>query len=434
MVNSGQFNGLPSDVGKERVVAWLAESGKAEKTVNYRMRDWIFSRQRYWGEPIPIVQCPHCGEVPVPEADLPVLLPHVEHYQPTGTGESPLAAIQEWVQVACPRCGTLARRETDTMPQWAGSCWYFLRYASPHCNTALADPEATKTWLPVDLYVGGVEHAILHLLYARFFVKFLYDIGAVPFDEPFTRLFNQGMIVRRSETSGRREKMSKSKGNVVNPDDLVVQYGTDSVRLYELFIGPPEEESEWNDNGIEGIYRFLRRAWHWVLDRAPQAGEVTAPEIEQQLHILLKQVTERLESFRFNTAISAMMEFLNFVLQPEYAQQPVSRQTLRAFLITLAPFAPHLAEELWQRLGETTSVFTQRYPAYDEALTRRREIEMAVQINGKVRGTVTVATDSAADVVQAAALADDKLRRHVADKTVVKTIFVPNRILNLIVR
>ena len=228
--------------------------------------------------------------------------------------------------------------------------------------------------------------------------------------------------------------MSKSKGNVVNPDDLVVQYGTDSVRLYELFIGPPEEESEWNDNGIEGIYRFLRRAWHWVLDRVPQAGEVTASEIEQQLHIMLKQVTERLESFRFNTAISAMMEFLNVALQPEHAQQPVSRQTLRAFLITLAPFAPHLAEELWERLGETTSVFTQRYPAYDEALTRRREIEMAVQINGKVRGTVTVATDSAADVVQATALADDRLRRHVAEKTIVKTIFVPNRILNLIVR
>ena len=434
MVNSGQFNDLPSEIGKERVVAWLAESQKAEKTVNYRMRDWIFSRQRYWGEPIPIMQCPRCGEVPVPEADLPVLLPHVEQYQPTGTGESPLAAIQEWVQVACPRCGTLARRETDTMPQWAGSCWYFLRYASPHCDTALADPAAIKTWLPVDLYVGGVEHAILHLLYARFFVKFLYDIGAVPFDEPFTRLFNQGMIVRRSETSGRREKMSKSKGNVVNPDDLVVQYGTDSVRLYELFIGPPEEESEWNDNGIEGIYRFLRRVWHWVQDMAPQAGTVTAPAVEQQLHIMLKQVTERLESFRFNTAISAMMEFLNVALQPEHARQPVSRDTLRAFLIALAPFAPHLAEELWEHLGETASIFTQRYPAYDEALTRRREIEMAVQINGKVRGIVTVATDSAADVVQAVALADDRLSRHVADKTIVKTIFVPNRILNLIVR
>jgi leucyl-tRNA synthetase len=228
--------------------------------------------------------------------------------------------------------------------------------------------------------------------------------------------------------------MSKSKGNVVNPDDLVVQYGTDSVRLYELFIGPPEEESEWNDNGIEGIYRFLRRVWHWVLDRAPQAGEATAPAVEQQLHIMLKQVTERLESFRFNTAISAMMEFLNVALQPEHAQQPVSRQTLRAFLITLAPFAPHLAEELWEHLGETTSVFAQRYPTYDEALTRRHEIEMAVQINGKVRGTVTVATDSAADVVQATALADDRLRRHVAEKTIVKTIFVPNRILNLIVR
>ncbi|MGE3539264.1 MAG: leucine--tRNA ligase [Candidatus Tectimicrobiota bacterium] len=434
MVRSGPFNGLTSAQGKERVVAWLAESAKAEKTVNYRMRDWIFSRQRYWGEPIPLVQCSHCGEVPVPESDLPVLLPHVEHYQPTGTGESPLAAIHEWVQVACPRCGGQARRETDTMPQWAGSCWYFLRYASPHCDTALADPEAIKTWLPVDLYVGGVEHAILHLLYARFFVKFLYDIGVVPFDEPFTRLFNQGMIVRRSETSGKLEKMSKSKGNVVNPDDLVRDYGTDSLRLYELFIGPPEEGSEWNDNGIEGMYRFLRRAWHWVLDMEPQAGDLTAREIEQQLHIMLKNVTERLDTFRFNTAISAMMEFLNFVLQPEQADKPVGRSTLRSFLIVLASFAPHLAEELWERLGEAASIFLQRYPTYDEALTRRQEVSMAVQINGKVRGTITVATDSPEAIVQATALADDRLQRYVSDKTVVKTIFVPNRILNLIVR
>ena len=434
MVNSGQFDGLTVEAGKQQVVEWLAQSGKAEKTVNYRMRDWIFSRQRYWGEPIPLVQCAQCGEVPVPEQDLPVLLPHVEHYQPTGTGESPLAAIHEWLQVACPQCGGQARRETDTMPQWAGSCWYFLRYASTHCDTAVADPAAIKAWLPVDLYVGGVEHAILHLLYARFFVKFLYDIGAVPFDEPFTRLFNQGMVVRRSETSGKREKISKSKGNVVSPDDLVVQYGTDAVRLYELFIGPPEEESEWNDNGIEGIYRFLRRAWHWVLDKAEQAQQTTAPEIEQQLHILLKQVTERLESFRFNTSISAMMEFLNFVVQPEQAQKPVSLPTLRAFLITIAPFAPHFAEELWEHLGATDSVFTQCYPAYDEALTRRREVEMAVQINGKVRGTITVATDSGEAVVQATALADERLQRHVVDKTIVKTIFVPNRILNLIVR
>ena len=265
MVNSGPFDGLPWEEGKRRVVDWLAERGQGEGTVNYRMRDWIFSRQRYWGEPIPIIHCGACGEVRVPENDLPVLLPHVERYEPTGTGESPLAAITEWLQVACPDCGGPAVRETDTMPQWAGSCWYFLRYASPACDTALVDPGAVRDWLPVDLYVGGIEHAILHLLYARFFVKFLYDIEAVPFDEPFTRLFNQGMIVRRSELTGKLEKMSKSKGNVVNPDDLVGSYGTDSVRLYELFIGPPEEGSEWSDRGIEGMYRFLRRAWNWVL-------------------------------------------------------------------------------------------------------------------------------------------------------------------------
>ena len=434
MVNSGAFDGLPWEEGKRRVVAWLAGRGQGEATVNYRMRDWIFSRQRYWGEPIPIIHCDACGEVRVPEADLPVLLPHVERYEPTGTGESPLAAITEWLQVACPACGGPAMRETDTMPQWAGSCWYFLRYASPACDIALVAPGAVRDWLPVDLYVGGIEHAILHLLYARFFVKFLHDIDAVPFDEPFTRLFNQGMIVRRSEATGKLEKMSKSKGNVVNPDDLVGSYGADSVRLYELFIGPPEESSEWSDRGIEGMYRFLRRAWNWVLAAAPGADGTTADEAARPLHVMLKNVGERLESFRFNTAISAMMEFLNAVTKPEVADKPIGRDTLRAFLIALAPFAPHVAEELWERLGEDGSIFRQRFPAYDEALTQVSEIVLAVQINGKVRGTVTVATDSPEAVVQTAALADARLQRHVADKSIVKTIFVPNRILNLIVR
>ena len=434
MVNSGEFDGLPWEEGKRRVVDWLAERGAGEGTVNYRMRDWIFSRQRYWGEPIPIIHCQACGEVPVPENDLPVLLPHVERYEPTGTGESPLAAIDEWLQVACPDCGGPATRETDTMPQWAGSCWYFLRYASPACDTAPVAPEAVRDWLPVDLYVGGIEHAILHLLYARFFVKFLYDIEAVPFDEPFTRLFNQGMIVRRSELTGKLEKMSKSKGNVVNPDELVGSYGTDSVRLYELFIGPPEEGSEWSDRGIEGMYRFLRRAWNWVLAAAPHADGTTADEVARPLHVMIKNVGERLESFRFNTAISAMMEFLNAVTRAEVAAKPIGRDTLRAFLIALAPFAPHMAEELWERLDGDDSVFRQRFPDYDEAMTRVSEIVLAVQINGKVRGTVTVATDSPEAMVQDAALADVKLQRHLADKSIVKTIFVPNRILNLIAR
>ena len=434
MVNSGEFDGLPWEEGKRRVVDWLAERGQAQATVNYRMRDWIFSRQRYWGEPIPIIHCDACGEVRVPETDLPVLLPHVERYEPTGTGDSPLAAITEWLQVACPTCGGPATRETDTMPQWAGSCWYFLRYASPDCDTALVAPDAVRDWLPVNLYVGGIEHAILHLLYARFFVKFLHDIDAVPFDEPFARLFNQGMIVRRSEITGKLEKMSKSKGNVVNPDDLVGSYGTDSVRLYELFIGPPEESSEWSDRGIEGMYRFLRRAWNWVLGATPDADGTTADEVARPLHVMLRNVSERLESFRFNTAISAMMEFLNAVTKPEVADKPIGRDTLRAFLIALAPFAPHVAEELWERLGEDGSIFRQRFPAYDEALTQVSQTVLAVQINGKVRGTVTVATDSPEAAVQEAALADARLQRHVADKSIVKTIFVPNRILNLIVR
>ena len=296
-------------------------------------------------------------------------------------------------------------------------------------------PDAVRDWLPVDLYVGGIEHAILHLLYARFFVKFLHDIDAVPFDEPFTRLFNQGMIVRRSEITGKLEKMSKSKGNVVNPDDLVGSYGADSVRLYELFIGPPEESSEWSDRGIEGMYRFLRRAWNWVLATAPGAGGITADEIARPLHVMIKNVGERLESFSFQHRHQRHDGVPQRRHQAgDCRQAPSGANTLRAFLIALAPFAPHVAEELWERLGEDDSIFRQRFPAYDDALTQVSETVLAVQVNGKVRGTVTVATDSPETVVQEAALADVKLQRHVDGKSIVKTIFVPNRILNLIVR
>ena len=262
MMNSGRFTGMPSDKGRKEIVTWLESRASAVRTVNYKLRDWVFSRQRYWGEPIPIVHCAKDGEVPVDEKDLPVRLPDVERYQPTGTGESPLAAIHEWVNVTCPKCGGPAKRETDTMPQWAGSSWYFLRYASPHARDELIT-EKGKQWLPVDLYVGGVEHAILHLLYARFFTMFLHDIGVVDFDEPFQRLFNQGMITYIGK-SGKAEKMSKSKGNVVNPDELVRDFGCDSLRMYELFVGPPELDAEWSENGIEGVHRFLKRAWHWV--------------------------------------------------------------------------------------------------------------------------------------------------------------------------
>jgi leucyl-tRNA synthetase len=307
MMNSGQFNGIHSSKGQEAVVEKLAEKNLAKKTVNYKLRDWIFSRQRYWGEPIPIVYCEKCGEVLLKEEDLPVILPEIENYQPTGTGESPLAEIEEWVNTECPKCGGKAKRETDTMPNWAGSCWYFLRYVSPNYNKGVFDKELVDKWLPVDMYVGGIEHAILHLLYSRFFTKFLYDIGAIDFDEPFKRLFNQGMICRKSEKTGKVEKMSKSKGNVVNPDELVNKYGRDALRLYELFIGPPEQESEWSDQGIEGIHRFIKRVWDWVIKSKDKLSDSSDLKIQIQENIFIKNVSERVKGFKFNTAISSMI-------------------------------------------------------------------------------------------------------------------------------
>ena len=433
MMNSGEFDGLRSEVAKEKITDWLNEKGLAEHTVTYRLRDWVFSRQRYWGEPIPIVNCDKCGHVPVDESDLPILLPDVERYEPTGTGESPLASMTDWVNTTCPQCGGDAKRETDTMPQWAGSSWYALRYASPDCDTAVASPDALRDWLPVDLYVGGIEHAILHLLYARFFTKFLYDIGAIEFDEPFTRLFNQGMICRKSEKTGKVEKMSKSKGNVVAPDDLVAEYGTDSVRLYELFVGPPEVDSEWNDRGIEGMYRFQRRLWNWVESTKDSLAEKTGHDLEMQRHILVKKVTERLESFRFNTAISAMMEFLNYAISAENPDV-ADMQTVETALIVLSPFAPHLAEELWERTGHKDSIFKSSWPAYDESLTELPKVTVAVQVNGKVRGTLEIDADSAQEVVEEAALQAGTVANFVAGKKIVKRIYVPNKIVNFVVR
>ena len=351
MMNSGRFNGMPSDKGRKEIVTWLESQGLGRGTVNFKLRDWVFSRQRYWGEPIPIVHCEKDGEVPVDEKDLPVRLPDVERYQPTGTGESPLAAIHEWVNVKCPKCGGPAKRETDTMPQWAGSSWYFLRYASPHARDELLT-EKGKQWLPVDLYVGGVEHAILHLLYARFFTMFLHDIGVVDFDEPFQRLFNQGMITYVGK-SGKAEKMSKSKGNVVNPDELVRDFGCDSLRMYELFVGPPELDAEWSENGIEGVYRFLKRAWHWVTMHNGNWNSSPSKAMLTQRHVLIKNVTERLESFRMNTIVSSFMEFVNEVTSMNEAPD---KETVEAFLVAIAPFAPHFAEELWQRTGHQPSI------------------------------------------------------------------------------
>jgi len=428
LVNSGTFDGTDSVQARAAITENLQKKNKAQFKVNYRLRDWVFSRQRYWGEPIPIVHCPNCGEVPVPEEELPVLLPEVESYRPTGTGESPLAAIQDWVNVDCPTCGGPGQRETNTMPQWAGSSWYFLRYPSPQYDQGPFQKEAVQKWCPVDLYVGGVEHAILHLLYARFFTKFLHDIEVIPFDEPFLRLFNQGMICREGA------KMSKSKGNVVNPDELVEQYGTDTVRIYELFVGPPELDSEWNDQGVTGVYRFLRKTWEFVL-RNKNAGTEVSDRVLKRRHRLASEITDRLEQFRFNTAISAFMEYVNDVDGWTKEGDAVDKASLEWLTILLGPFAPHVSEELWERLGHEQSLFSEaEWPQFEEAYLQEDLVEIPVQINGKLRGTVELDVEASEEEARKAAMDLESVKRATEGKQIVKMIYVPGKVLNLVVR
>ncbi|MGE5330101.1 MAG: leucine--tRNA ligase [Deltaproteobacteria bacterium] len=432
LINSGDFDGMDYAKAKSEIVEWLAKKGLGKKTIAYKLRDWVFARQRYWGEPIPIIYCDKCGEVAVDEKDLPVLLPEVENYKPSGTGKSPLAVIPEFVHTTCPKCGGPAERETDTMPQWAGSSWYFLRYINPRLETAAFDKKDANTWLPVDCYVGGIEHAVLHLLYARFFTKVLFDCGYIDFDEPFDRLFNQGMVCKYSEKSGKLEKMSKSKGNVVNPDPLVEKYGTDTVRLYELFIGAPEMDSEWTDSGIEGCFRFLKKSWDWIVDSSKSYSAQDSKEVVTKLHGLIFKVVSRLESFKFNTAISAFMEFINFVSKAEVKKLGVTKDTIEKFMIILAPFAPHMCEELWQLTGHKGTIFEAKLPEYDEALIDEEIIEIAIQVNGKLRGTIKIEKDAEENKVAEDALKE--VERSVNPDNVVKTIYVPNKIINFIVR
>ena len=434
LINSGQFNDVPSSEAKNKIVEWLEENHVGKKTIAYRLRDWVFARQRYWGEPIPIIYCKKCGEVPVKEEDLPVLLPEVENYKPSGTGKSPLATISEFVSTTCPKCGGPAERETDTMPQWAGSSWYFLRYPSPNLDTAAFDKQEVNKWLPVDCYVGGIEHAILHLLYARFFTKVLCDLGHLNFDEPFGRLFNQGMVCKASEKTGRLEKMSKSKGNIVNPDELVEKYGTDTIRLYELFIGAPEMDSEWTDSGIEGTYRFLKKAWDWVYSSKDNFVKEDNRETLTHLHELIYKIASRLESFKFNTAISAFMEFINFVSKADVMKAGMTKDTVEKFVILLAPFAPHICEELWEVLGHNDSIFKASFPEYDQSLIEDKNVEFVVQMNGKLRGVVMAEKDSSKEQVADLALGDENIKKHIEGKEIVKTIFVPNKIINFVVK
>ena len=424
MINSGDWNGMESSVLKKEAPAMIEKMGFGRKTVNYKLRDWVFSRQRYWGEPIPIVHCDKCGCVPVPEEELPLLLPEVESYQPTGTGESPLADIDEWVNTTCPCCGAPAKRETNTMPQWAGSSWYFLRYVDNKNDKELVSKEKASKLLPVDMYIGGVEHAVLHLLYSRFYTKFLYDIGVVDFDEPFTKLFNQGMIGKDGA------KMSKSKGNVVSPDELVNDYGCDSLRLYELFVGPPELDSEWDDRGIDGVYRFLNRFWKLALDNID--GKVAPTDETIRLrHKLIKDITTRLEAFSLNTVVSGFMEYNNKFYEIARKQGGIDKELIETMTILLAPFTPHIASELWEQLGHEGSIFDETWPEYDESKMKEDTIEIAVQINGKTRGTANIAADASKDDAIAAA------KEVIADKltgNIVKEIYVPGRIVNIVMK
>jgi leucyl-tRNA synthetase len=461
LINSDYLNSLSVEQAKKRVVQELLKEGKARSTVDYKLRDWIFARQRYWGEPIPIIHCKKCGAVAVPEEELPIKLPPVESYQPTGDAESPLASISEWVNTTCPACGGPARRETDTMPQWAGSSWYFIRYASPRYDRALASDADIRKWLPVNMYVGGIEHAVLHLLYARFWTKFLYDEGAVPFHEPFQQLFNQGMICRtayRCNTCNRwifedqikddfgkdevscpicgtvlqksLEKMSKSKGNGVNPDELVEKYGTDALRLYELFAGDPTVDSEWNDEGIKGCYAFLKKAWQFMAAGDFEA-EKPARKAEQLTHRLIKKVEERLSSFKLNTAVSAFMEFIN---EASPIRDAFTKELAEQFLITLAPFAPHIAEELWRNyLDHEKSIFLASCPVYDEELAMLEEIEIAVQVNGKLRGVFAAEPGTHKEDLERAAKDLDRVRELLDGKQIRKVIVVPDKIVNFVV-
>ena len=423
MVNSGMLDGLSVEDAKKKITAWLTETGRGHEKVNYKLRDWVFSRQRYWGEPIPIIHCPHCGMVPVPEDQLPLRLPEVESYEPTDTGESPLAKMEDWVNTTCPICGAPAKRETDTMPQWAGSSWYFLRYCDPHNDKELASKEALDYWLPVDWYNGGMEHTTLHLLYSRFWHKFLYDIGVVSTPEPYKKRTSHGMILGENG-----EKMSKSRGNVVNPDDIVKQYGADTLRTYEMFIGDFEKAATWNTSAIRGCKRFLERVWGLMDIAVP--GDEYSGQLEHAFHKTIKKVSEDIEQMKYNTAIAAMMTLLNDIT----AAGRITHRELRTLVILLNPFAPHITEEIWAQMGFEGQVSQQSWPAFDPAKCVDDTVEIALQVTGKIKARIDVPVDiTAADAI-ALARSHEAVAPLLAGKTVVKEIYVPGKLVNLVVK
>ncbi|MCI9457634.1 MAG: leucine--tRNA ligase [Oscillospiraceae bacterium] len=423
MVNSGFLDGLSVEEAKKAIIENLEKTGKGKPKVNFKLRDWVFSRQRYWGEPVPIVICDKCGYVPLPEDQLPLTLPEVESYEPTDNGESPLAAMADWVNTTCPCCGGPARRETDTMPQWAGSSWYFLRYTDPHNDKALASKEALDYWMPVDWYNGGMEHTTLHLLYSRFWHKFLYDIGVVNTPEPYAKRTSHGMILGENG-----EKMSKSRGNVVNPDDVINEYGADTMRLYEMFIGDFEKSAPWSSSSIKGCRRFIDRVWE--LQECLVDGEEYSKELETAMHKTVKKVSEDIEAMKFNTAIAAMMALLNDI----QAKGSITRGEYKTLLILLNPFAPHLTEEIWEKQGFGGLVHEQSWPEYDPAKCVDAAAEIAVQVNGKIRSRIMLPVDADKDATLKAAKEDGTVKALLEGKNIIKEIFVPGRLVNLVVK
>lgn len=427
LVNSGEFSGLSSQKAIEKITQWLEKKGLGKKSIQYKLRDWVFSRQHYWGEPIPIIHCPKCGPVPVPEKDLPVELPNIKKYQPTGTGESPLAEITDWVNTKCPKCKGLAKRETDTMPNWAGSNWYYLAYLMKRVSNFQFPiskyKKVFKYWMPVDWYNGGMEHTTLHLLYSRFIYKFLYDIKVVPTLEPYQKRTSHGIVLAED---GR--KMSKSFGNVVNPDEIIKEYGADTLRVYEMFMGPFEQAIAWSTQGVKGVNRFLKRVWKLVLDC--KDNKKSSQEAIKEIHKLNKKIDENVEKMKFNTAISAFMEFINFAFKNK---KDIGRDVIERMLILLAPFSPHLTEELWHLLGYKSSIHQQIWPKYDKKLVKEETITLVIQINGKVRDKIKVENDISEEKAKELALSQEKVKKWLEGKEIKKVIFVPRKLINIVI-
>ncbi len=457
-VNSGFLDGLNKADSIEKMISFLEEKGIGHKMVNFKLRDWVFSRQRYWGEPIPLVHCPHCGTVVVPEDELPLKLPEVDSYLPSGTGESPLANITDWVNCKCPKCGAPAKRETNTMPQWGGSCWYYLRYIDPHNNDRFVDPEKEKYWMPVNLYIGGTEHAVLHLLYARFWHKVLFDLGLVSTPEPFARLINQGMITAFAYQRANKSlvqtdqviekepgvfvdkntgevlerviaKMSKSLKNVINPDEVEAQYGADTMRMYEMFMGPLQVSKPWSTSGIAGVWRFIDKIWR-LSEEKPIVDEKAPLDLMKSLHKTIKKVTEDTSSLNFNTAISQMMIYVSDLSKLEN----LPREAWEPFILMLSPYTPHLAEELWERAGHSPSVANEKWPVYDASLTVDSQVSIVVQINGKVRAKLTIAKDTPKEEMISLAKDNDNVKRYLDGASILKEIVVPNKLVSFVVK